>query len=125
MQRKLFSRLEDNANMYLEHTYSHIQRVPPSPSPSPAPPFPLLPSFPAWKKPIVCGRHAHGDQYKATDFVVPTSGRVDIVFTPEDEGPTQTYKVHSFAGPGVALGMYNTDQVCVCVCVCTCLYLHD
>ena len=72
----------------------------------------------------MCGRHAHGDQYKATDFVVPSSGRVDIVFTPEDEGPTQTYKVHSFSGPGVALGMYNTDQVCVCVCVLVCVCIH-
>ena len=90
-----------------------------SPSPSlSSPPLSSPPLPPAWKKPIVCGRHAHGDQYKATDFVVPSSGRVDIVFTPEEEGPTQTYKVHSFSGPGVALGMYNTDQVCVCLCKC-------
>jgi isocitrate dehydrogenase len=62
-----------------------------------------------WTKPIVIGRHAHGDQYKATDFVVPSAGKVELVFTPE-KGEKQTFVVNTFKGPGVTLGMYNTDE---------------
>ena len=63
-----------------------------------------------WKKPIVIGRHAFGDQYKATDIKVPSAGKVKLVFEPKDGGAAQTWDVHDFAGPGVAMGMYNTDE---------------
>jgi len=65
---------------------------------------------PGWTKPIVIGRHAFGDQYKATDFVVKTPGKLQILFTPSDGSDAKTYEVYEFKGPGVALGMYNTDQ---------------
>jgi len=64
---------------------------------------------PGWKKPIVIGRHAFGDQYKATDFVVPEAGTLELVFKPVN-GPPQTFKVYDFKAGGVALGMYNTDE---------------
>lgn len=64
---------------------------------------------PGWIKPIIIGRHAYGDQYRATDFVVPGPGRVEIKYIP-DKGEPVTYTVHEFKdGGGVALGMYNTD----------------
>ncbi|XP_066301699.1 isocitrate dehydrogenase [NADP] cytoplasmic-like [Branchiostoma lanceolatum] len=63
-----------------------------------------------WTKPIVIGRHAFGDQYKATDFVVPGAGKLEITYTPENGGEAQKYTVFDFKdGGGVALGMYNTD----------------
>ncbi|VEU20241.1 DEKNAAC101169 [Brettanomyces naardenensis] len=65
---------------------------------------------PGWTKPIIIGRHAHADQYKATDFVVPSAGKVDITFTPNDGGEKQSYRVYDYKGPGVALAMYNTDD---------------
>ena len=65
---------------------------------------------PGWTKPIIIGRHAHGDQYKATDFVVPGPGAVTITFTPEDGGEPMEFEVASFTGGGVALGMYNFDD---------------
>jgi isocitrate dehydrogenase len=65
---------------------------------------------PGWTKPIVIGRHAHGDQYKATDFVVPGPGAVTITFTPDDGGEPMQFEVASFTGGGVALGMYNFDD---------------
>jgi isocitrate dehydrogenase len=65
---------------------------------------------PGWTKPIVIGRHAHGDQYKATDFVVPGPGTVTITYTPSDGGePIQT-KIAQFPAGGVAMGMYNYDD---------------
>ena len=65
---------------------------------------------PSWTKPIVIGRHAHGDQYRATDFVVPRPGRVTITYTPTDGGEPMELTVANFAGGGVALGMYNYDD---------------
>jgi isocitrate dehydrogenase len=65
---------------------------------------------PGWTKPIVIGRHAHGDQYKATDFVVPGPGKVTITYTPEDGGAPMELNVADFAGGGVAMGMYNFDD---------------
>lgn len=62
-----------------------------------------------WEKPIIIGRHAHADQYKATDFVVPGAGKLEMVFTPSSGEPTK-YTVHEYKGPGVALGMFNTDE---------------
>lgn len=65
-----------------------------------------------WEKPIIIGRHAHADQYKATDFVIPQAGKLTIKFTPSDgsENGNIEYTVHDFKGPGVALGMFNTDE---------------
>jgi isocitrate dehydrogenase len=65
---------------------------------------------PGWTKPIVIGRHAHGDQYKATDFVVPGPGRLTITFTPEDGSAPMEFTVADFPGGGVAMGMYNFDD---------------
>jgi len=63
---------------------------------------------PGWKKPIIIGRHAHGDQYKATDFKVPGPGTVTITYTPEDGSEPMELEVATFPeGGGVALGMYN------------------
>jgi isocitrate dehydrogenase len=65
---------------------------------------------PGWTRPIVVGRHAFGDQYKATDFVVPGPGTLTMTFTPAGGGAPQQYKVFDFPGGGVALGMYNLDE---------------
>jgi isocitrate dehydrogenase len=65
---------------------------------------------PGWTKPIVIGRHAHGDQYRATDFVVPGPGRLTLSFTPEDGGSPMEFEVARFPGSGVAMGMYNFDD---------------
>ncbi|MDT5028819.1 MAG: isocitrate dehydrogenase [Micromonosporaceae bacterium] len=65
---------------------------------------------PGWTKPIVIGRHAHGDQYKATDFVVPGPGSVTITYTPSDGGQPIELEVAQFPGGGVAMGMYNFDE---------------
>ncbi len=63
---------------------------------------------PGWTKPIIIGRHAHGDQYKASDFKVPGPGTVTITYTPEDGGEPIEMEVAKFPeGGGVALGMYN------------------
>jgi len=64
-----------------------------------------------WKKPIVIGRHAHGDQYKATDFVVPEEGTVTITYRNKDGKVIYDHKVYDFNdGGGVAMAMYNTDK---------------
>ncbi|RKS76233.1 isocitrate dehydrogenase (NADP) [Actinomadura pelletieri DSM 43383] len=65
---------------------------------------------PGWTKPIIIGRHAHGDQYRATDFVVPGPGTVTITYTPEGEGEPMEFEVASFPGGGIAMGMYNYDS---------------
>ncbi|TDC63773.1 NADP-dependent isocitrate dehydrogenase [Actinomadura sp. GC306] len=65
---------------------------------------------PGWTKPIIIGRHAHGDQYKATDFVVPGPGKVTITYTPDDDSEPMEFEVASFPGGGVAMGMYNYDD---------------
>ncbi|XP_044754252.1 isocitrate dehydrogenase [NADP] cytoplasmic [Coccinella septempunctata] len=62
-----------------------------------------------WNKPIIIGRHAHADQYKATDFVVPSAGKLEMIFTPEVGEPIK-YEVNTYKGPGVAMGMFNTDE---------------
>ena len=64
---------------------------------------------PQWTKPIVIGRHAFGDQYKATDFLVPGAGKVTMTFTPEDGSKPMEFEVFNFEGSGVAMGMYNVD----------------
>jgi isocitrate dehydrogenase len=65
---------------------------------------------PGWTKPIIVGRHAFGDQYKATDFVVPGPGTLTMTFTPKDGGKVIEHKVFDFTGGGVAMGMYNLDD---------------
>ncbi|KAJ8870970.1 hypothetical protein PR048_027272 [Dryococelus australis] len=62
-----------------------------------------------WQKPIIIGRHAHADQYKATDFVVPGAGKLELKWTSQD-GQQITHTVHEYKGSGVAIGMYNTDD---------------
>ncbi len=71
-----------------------------------------IPRFvPGWTDPIVIGRHAHGDQYRATDFVVPGPGTVRISFVPADGGTASLdFDVADFTGGGVAMGMYNFDD---------------
>jgi isocitrate dehydrogenase len=64
---------------------------------------------PGWTKPICIGRHAFGDQYRATDFVVKGKGKLAITFTSEN-GNSQSHEVYNFKGDGVALAMYNTDE---------------
>jgi len=70
--------------------------------------IPLL--VPGWKNPIIVGRHAFGDQYRATDLVVKSSGKLTLNFEPSDGSPKQEHVVFNFKGPGVALSMYNTDE---------------
>jgi isocitrate dehydrogenase len=65
---------------------------------------------PGWTQPIVIGRHAFGDQYRATDFVVPGKGKLTMTFTPDDGGKPVQYEVFDFPGGGVAMGMYNLDE---------------
>jgi len=65
---------------------------------------------PGWTKPIVIGRHAHGDQYRASDFRVPSAGTVTITWTPDDGTAPIEMEVAKFTGGGVALGMYNFDD---------------
>ena len=65
---------------------------------------------PGWEKPIIVGRHAFGDQYKATDFKVPGPGKLTLTYTPADGSEEQAYEVFDFPGGGVAMGMYNLDE---------------
>jgi isocitrate dehydrogenase len=65
---------------------------------------------PNWTAPIVIGRHAFGDQYRATDFLTKGRGKLTVKFTPENGDPEQSYEVFNFNGDGVALTMYNTDE---------------
>jgi len=64
---------------------------------------------PGWTKPVCIGRHAFGDQYRATDFLVKGKGKLTITFAPES-GEEQSHHVYDFEGDGVALAMYNTDE---------------
>ncbi len=65
---------------------------------------------PGWTEPIVIGRHAYGDQYRATDFKVPGPGKLTMTFQPEGGGAPTNYEIFDFPGSGVALGMYNLDD---------------
>jgi isocitrate dehydrogenase len=65
---------------------------------------------PGWTQPIVIGRHAFGDQYRATDFLVPGAGRLTMRFEPADGGAPVEHEIFEFPGSGVALGMYNLDE---------------
>jgi len=65
---------------------------------------------PNWTAPICVGRHAFGDQYRATDFVTKGNGKLTITYTPEDGSAPQSFEVFNFKGDGVAMAMYNTDE---------------
>ena len=65
---------------------------------------------PSWTDPVIIGRHAFGDQYRATDFKVPGRGKLEIKWTSEDGKDTKNYEVFNFPGSGVALSMYNLDK---------------
>jgi isocitrate dehydrogenase len=65
---------------------------------------------PSWTKPIVIGRHAFGDQYRATDFVVPGAGKLTVTFTPSDGSAPMEFDVFDFPAGGVAMTMYNLDD---------------
>ncbi len=65
---------------------------------------------PGWKHPICIGRHAFGDQYRATDFLTKGKGKLTITFAPEDGSETITHEVFDFKGDGLAMAMYNTDE---------------
>ncbi len=69
----------------------------------------IKPAVRSWVKPIVIGRHAYGDIYKAVDFVVPGPGRVELVYTPDSGAEPTRLSVHRFEGGGVAMGMHNVD----------------
>lgn len=65
---------------------------------------------PGWKKPIIIGRHAFGDQYKATDAVFTGPGKLEMTFTPADGSEPKTFEVFNYPGAGVGMAMYNTDE---------------
>jgi len=65
---------------------------------------------PSWTDPVIIGRHAFGDQYRATDFKVPGKGKLEIKWTAEDGSDEKKYEVFNFPGPGIALSMYNLDK---------------
>lgn len=65
---------------------------------------------PGWTKPIIIGRHAFGDQYRATDLKIPGKGRLTMTFTPDDGGEPITHEIFEFPSSGVAMGMYNLDD---------------
>jgi isocitrate dehydrogenase len=65
---------------------------------------------PGWTKPIIVGRHAYGDQYRATDFKFPSAGTLKVVFTPDDGGETIEREVFQAPSAGISLSMYNLDD---------------
>lgn len=65
---------------------------------------------PGWKKPIIIGRHAFGDQYRATDALAVGPGKFEMVYTPADGGEVQKFEVYDFKGAGIMMSMYNTDE---------------
>ena len=73
---------------------------------------------PTWTQPVIIGRHAHGDQYKAMDVVIRGKGKVKLVFEAEG-GERKEWDVHNFAGEGgVSMAMFNTDEVLISSCYC-------
>ena len=65
---------------------------------------------PGWTQPIVIGRHAFGDQYRATDFLIPGEGKMEVKWTSKDGKDKKAFEVFNFTGPGTALAMYNLDE---------------
>jgi isocitrate dehydrogenase len=70
----------------------------------------IPPAVRTWKKPISIGRHAYGDIYRAVEFKVPGEGRAELLFSPADGGDRLSLLVHEFKGPGVVMGMHNTEK---------------
>ena len=70
----------------------------------------VQPSVSCWKKPIVIGRHAYGDVYKAAEMQIPSAGKVELVFTPDDGSQQRSVTVADMKGPGVVQGMHNLDE---------------
>ncbi len=70
----------------------------------------IKPAVRSWKKPIAIGRHAYGDIYKAVEYRVPGPGTAELVFRPAGGGETASLPIHTFTGPGVLMGMHNTEQ---------------
>ncbi len=70
----------------------------------------IPPAVRSWKRPIIIGRHAYGDIYKNSELVVEGPGKAEIIFTPAGGGATQTVLIHDFKGPGVIMGMHNTER---------------
>lgn len=70
----------------------------------------IPPAVRSWKKPIIIGRHAYGDIYKSSELVISGPGRAEIVFTPAGGGAPRTVAIHDFKGPGVVMGMHNTEK---------------
>lgn len=64
---------------------------------------------PGWTNSIIIGRHAHGDQYKAQDFIIEKPGKVELVYT-ADDGTVERHKLFRYKTSGIAMGMYNTDE---------------
>jgi isocitrate dehydrogenase len=65
---------------------------------------------PGWTQPIIIGRHAFGDQYKATDFVAPGPGKFEVIFTPASGGEKITFQVYDYPSAGVGMAMFNLDE---------------
>ena len=70
----------------------------------------IPPAVRSWKKPISIGRHAYGDIYKSVEFKVPAAGKTELVYTPTAGGEKVSLLVHEFKGPGVIMGMHNTEK---------------
>lgn len=70
----------------------------------------ILPAVRSWKKPIIIGRHAYGDLYKCQEFVVPGPGKAELVYTPADGKEPTRLTLQEFKGPGIIMGMHNTDK---------------
>jgi isocitrate dehydrogenase len=70
----------------------------------------IKPSVSTWKKPIVIGRHAYGDQYKAAELRIPGRGKVELVYTPADGGAEKRITVEDMKGPGIVQGIHNLDE---------------
>jgi len=70
----------------------------------------VQPTVSCWKKPIIIGRHAYGDVYKAAEMAIPSAGKLELVFTPTDGSPPQKITVADMKGPGIAQGMHNLDE---------------
>lgn len=70
----------------------------------------IIPAVRSWKKPIVIGRHAYGDLYKSMELIADRPGKAELVFTPDDGGAVLNATIKEFKGPGVIMGMHNTDK---------------
>ncbi len=70
----------------------------------------IPPAVRSWKKPISIGRHAYGDIYRSVEYKVPTAGKAELVFTPASGKEAVSLLVHEFKGPGVIMGMHNTEK---------------